>query len=389
MKRPARVTVSFAFAAFMALAAAGCTPAAPVAPTTAPTGASPAAPAPTPSVTAQETLAAAPTPRFDLTCDDLLGASDLGKLFADKVSAVDPAIAELGATDNIPYSYYVRARGGLDCAWSNGKTDDGSGTRTAMTATISILPDAAAGWKRYKNLYKTKSDTQAYCSGDATITSCYLDALSHGYWIAADFENINAKLKKDTSPLVAPAKAPITTALASLGTLGTLRPLWTPPSGTATAPASCDGYVSTAEITKALGTSAKIVLGAGDNGGWSLGAEAESTASHLGCIFGISDSDNGYGYLTWLPGGAWAATETAKYAPGTPITVAGLKTGDSATTWTDPVSHDINVDLVVGGNWAHFTLWDYGSASDIPKAKQPRAVAARTIAADIVARLEG
>jgi hypothetical protein len=382
MKRRARLVPVLAFAALVALGAAGCAPATPTGPTDAPTQ----SPTPTPTATAVP-VAAAPTPRFDLTCDDLITRGDLTTLFADPMSAENPATPDLATSDVIPTSDFVRTRGGLACRWSNGKVDDGSATRSAMSATFSLLPDAASGWKRYRTIYALKSDTESYCSGDTTITSCYLDAFVDGYWIEADFENIHAKLARQTSPVIAPAKAVFSKALATLPTLSTTGPLWTPPAGTLTAPRTCDGYVSPAQVKAALGTTARVVLGQGDQGGWSLGSEAEQDAAGFGCILGAGNTDNGYGYLSWLPGGAWAAKEAAVLLPGTPVTVAGLQAGDTVTMSTDATSKSIRVDIVVGGNWVHFDLWDYGATSDIPRATAPRTVAAKAIAAAIVATL--
>jgi hypothetical protein len=165
MSRPARLIPVLACAAVIGFGAAGCTPSVPTAPTTA------ARPAPVETPTASaKPGAAAPTPRFDLTCGDLVTTGDLRTLFADRMSAEDPATPDLATSDVIPSSDFIRTRGGLACRWSNGKVDNGSATRSAMSATFSLLPDAAAGWKTYRTTYGLKSDTEAYCSGDSTIT---------------------------------------------------------------------------------------------------------------------------------------------------------------------------------------------------------------------------
>lgn len=331
--------------------------------------------------------AARPASRVSLGCSDLVSTSDLGHLFADRMQAVNPAGPQLDAGSGIPATYYVQSAGGVDCAWSNGKANNGSATIAAMSATMTVLPNAAVDWAKYRTTYHLASNQQEFCSGDTSTAACFLQALVNGYWITADFENVDVRLTSSTSPVVGQVKPVFAAAKARLAALAPSgSSAGAAPGASAGLPTACDGYVSPAEAEAALGTTATIAFsGSGDS--WSLPAAAMRRTGVSFCALSPAGSGDSYGYVAVLPAGAWAVTDSLTVTNAKRLAVAGLGPGESATAYVNPTTSAVVVDLVVKGSWIEVDVVKLDATATIPSASVAPATSAIRIAREIVARV--
>ena len=354
----------------LAASLAGCTPSA---------GSPPVTQAPT---TSRAPDVAAPTSRVALDCSELVSLGDLGRMFTDPMQAVNPAGPELAAGSGIPATYFVRSAGGVDCSWSNGKTNNGGATIAAETATVTVLPDAAADWAKYRAKYHLRSDRDAFCSGDSSTAACYLEALVNGYWITADFENVAAKVTGGTAPVPAVVRPVFAAAAAKLGRL----PASTGTPSPATTPVGCDRYLTPGQAKSAIGTTATLEFG-GTGDTWSVEAAALRRSGAPLCTLTPVGADQGYGYVAILPDGAWGAADALSVTGAKSLSVGGLKPGDSATAYVSPTTNAIVVDLVVRGTWIEIDVVKLDANAAIPAASVSPATSAVRIARDIVRNL--
>jgi hypothetical protein len=347
---------------------------------------------PKPTTGSQAPTSALPAPaqpasRVALGCSDLVSSADLGHLFADRMQAVNPAGPELDTGSGIPATYFVQTGGGVDCSWSNGKANNGSATISAMTATVAVLPDATADWAKYRKAYHLPSNRQAFCSGDTSTAACFLQALVGGYWITADFENVDVKLTSNTSPVVGAVKPVFAAAEARLATLTPSgSSAGSAPGASAGLPTTCSGYLTPREAKQALGTTATIAFG-GAGSSWSIPAAAQQRTGVPYCALSPTGSDESYGYVAVLPSGAWAAANALTLTGAKRLAVAGLGREDSATAYVNPTTNAVVVDLVVTGNWIEVDVVQLDANAAIPSASVAPASSAIRIARDIVARL--
>ncbi|HEY4269520.1 MAG TPA: hypothetical protein VGM94_15165 [Galbitalea sp.] len=372
--------VTVVVAALAVVALAGCTSAVvkPHPAASSPSPASPHSPA---------RPATPPDSRVALGCSDLLSSADLGHLFTDRMQAVNPAGPQLDAGSGIPATYYEQTAGGVDCAWSNGKANNGSAAIAAMTATMTVLPNATADWAKYRAKYHLPSNRQAFCSGDTSTAACFLQSLVNGYWVTADYENVDVKLASSTSPVVGAVKPVLAAAEARLASLPPSEPsAGAAPGASAGLPANCAGYLTPAEVKKALGTTATMAFGgSGDN--WSVSAAAEQRSGVPFCSLSPAGSEDSYGYVAVLPAGAWAAADAVTLTGAKRLAVTGLGTDDSATAYVNPTTNAVIVDLVLNGNWIEVDVVKLDATAAIPAASVAPATSAIRIARDIVSRI--
>jgi len=364
-------------AAAMVTLLAGCagaaTPAASSSPSAPTTG--------SPTPTATPAAALAPTPRFDLTCDDLLPQADLRRVLGRTVTALDAATATSAREEfrGIAQQYIARTDGGLACGWSANGTGDG------QTASLTVYPDGAARWKWFKAYYGYTTDSpHEYCAdNDGT---CYLTAYTNGLYVEVTLVHVTVKLGAENSDGLRATPPAVTSVFASvlkrLDSIGTLRPAWVPPADTKTVPTAHSHLLSPAQAKKALGISATPGLTGPDGG-----APLKSDIPIFGFSITSADSDSGYAYIRWLPAGGWAQREllaSPSAIAKTPLDVPGLADGDTAYVGTDSKGNRI-VDLVLGGNWIELETFritaDFGVQA--PRISQEKYT--RTLAADIVA----
>lgn len=341
----------------------GCGAAAP-----APSPTAPSAP-PNPSGTAAPTEPDAPQPVLDLTCDDLATGSlslllpaDGDRTPRDGGARVTNDVRSLGG------QYSVRSAGGLACEWSNGQTVGPDGTPALVGVEIMILPNGTSQFERWIEYYQDGAascrDTSLYCDSNELVGATWVTITASG-----TSGDAFASYVTEVRDLVASA--------------GPGAELWTPP--TALSGSTCDGIVTAPAVASALGLDVGLRT-EGPHGGWSIQAAADENFGTIRCGWFFLDSDLAVGFLTALPGGAWAWDQAAGALtnPSTPapLVVAGLTAQDEAWIRCADTGEACIVDLVLGDDWIEYRV-ETGDPVYTPTFDVPQGAAA--IAAAIVA----
>jgi hypothetical protein len=303
----------------------------------------------------------------------------------------DPLETALGAWPMFPPLINVRHLGGLVCEWSNGEAQSTTtGTAAAYTgASTSIMPDGAAQWARYVSTYSIVDDRLLNCYAYEGFT-CSFDTLVAGYWIEAHLQGL-ALPDTASDAEVAAAAAPFFDGIvAQVAAAGAPGPVWTPPAGTLPLPATCDGFVSPAQVQAALVTPTTLAA-TYPHGGWSQGAAAIEDSSDFGCMWGPETEDAGIASLSWLPGGAWTIDAIRAAAPGglpwvtEDVSIPGLEPDETAFARCIVGDEECFVDFVLGGNLIEVGVWRESAGT--PSVGTNRRTAAVDIASVIVATL--
>ncbi len=298
-------------------------------PTPAPSSGSPT-PSPTPTPTVAPIVE--PEPAIDLDCEDAVPLAALqGALGADWAPAEqDWASGQYG----IPDVTWLLQAGGVACAWSSATSEiDGY-----STLSLWVLPDGAAGWARFNDVYGC-DENPAMCPGSFLVGDRWVDFYG------------------PTLPdsILAAASATIEAAPARAAAA------WPPPSVTPL-PAECDDLVSAATVTSATGSTVPIYTG-GPHGGYSMWFDLQKSANNTTCIWSWEDADAGVGTMQRLTGGIWAWERTRAAVDADPeqIELAGLNEDDSAWLHCGELSQYTNgcrLDLIVGGNWLKIEIYE-------------------------------
>ncbi len=274
----------------------------------------------------------------------------------------------------------ARALGGLACEWNNGESySEKRGLNPAYVGfRIVILPDAASQWARYIDYYGADG-AGLYCfTAPSGVIGCNANDLVTDRWVEI---TSYGTISEDA------AAALHTIVLGAVAAAGPGAPPWTPPAGTLPLPTECAGLVPFGIVASAVGSTLPIESSVG-GGGWSLRAGANVNAGVVSCSWTYGASDLSPGGIQSLGAGAWAWNEArpALTTPSTPeaLPIGGLEDSDQAWIRCAPANTECVVDLVIGGNWIEFVLYqDDGFGSGV---SDPRA-AATTIAEGVVATL--
>lgn len=362
---------SFAIAAAVLLALAGCAPQPAAAPTPAPT--STPTPTPTPA-----RVVAVPATVLGRDCPDLLDASAAAQITGGDVSLLDePAAAELPVRAGSLSEYNVVQLGGLSCEWSNGETRYvKQSTNPAYSGlTITMLPGAEEQWPRFRDYYTVVDDQQIGCVGSAEglpTPECRLNALLvDDVWVR--IEAIGAGVTEQR-----------TTALAEslrqqLGAATRTELAWAPPADAEPVTGDCEQLLTAAQVRDAVG--APELFAQQPHGGWSQMASTWLMLDAIPCSFNAATSDFGYGGIDWLPGGEWAWEQAAP--EGETIELADPVGTDAAVTQCDETGCTVHV--LVASNWVQLQLY----AGDTPAPTTPLAEAAPVLAQQIVDNVRG
>jgi len=336
-----------ALAVLLVGALAGCTPGA-GSPTP---GGSASTPAPIITGTAADT--ATPQPALDIDCSGLAAAGSIAAAFGPSVHAVDPLVTQGLETPTVPDAFVIQTMGGISCEWNNGVPFVGVPTATSYVgAQLAILPRATTQWAHYNTTYGaaaegvfcTSTDPQIVCESEQLVGSTWVALWMYGAVSEAQAHTLAASVTAAVS--AAPAGAPA----------------WTPPSSTRTF-GDCASLLTPAQVQADLGVTGASILFTLPAGGWSIQAAARENADAVGCLLQYAGEDSTPGQISWLRGGEWAydlaaSTSDPGWGASTPVTIAGLATGDRATErCTDPTTPDYEglaictVNLALGGNW--------------------------------------
>ena len=373
-----RSAASLLLAAAIAAALVACAPS-DLAPPASPAPA--ASPGATPTASASAAAALSPQPIIDLTCAELLADSTVAAQFAVPVVPADAAISMMTASFFVMASaYFVRSLGGLACEWNNGESYTSSrGYNPAYVGyRVLVLPDAGSQWTKYIDTYGPEGAGQYCDSALAGLLRCESNDLVGDVWIEIETFGVTSD---------AAAAALRTSVIDGVSAAATVAQVWAPPAGTLPLPTDCGGLVPFSIVTSAVGSTSPIASYFG-GGGWSLDAGAFVNAGVVSCSWANEDSDQGPGGIRSLAAGAWAWNEArpAMTTPGTPalLPIAGLEGSDQAWIRCTPANTECVVDLVIGGNWIEFFLFqDNGVGLFISDLRG----AATTIAQGVVATL--
>jgi hypothetical protein len=370
---PSRRITILAIVAFGALALTGCAPA--VYPHASPSHMS----EPTPSASAAPVE---PSTRLDIACDDLASPAALAPVLSHPVTAQSPAAVALAEHSGIPYSYFVQQAGGLECLWSDGAPASSvTGAESSSSASLVVLPDAAAGWAKYQNTYGFTSDKTVNClvnNGDG----CQYDALVGTSWIEATIGKLSTPPLASTVPSAAAAAffAHVAGVVRAAHSVGAALP-----AATAT---DCDKIISIPDLGKLLGVSAPLSEGGAD-GGDSIEFTGASQVGLSFCFANLEGSDDGVASYAMLPGAAWAAREAAGVAklPSSPasITIPGLAASELADIRYSAATREAVLDFTLRGNWMEVVLYPVSSGG-LPISGDVR-TKLTAVAAKIVANL--
>ena len=320
---------------------AGCTTPDPDA-----TASPPSTEAPTVTPTPTATPApSGPTPRFDLSCADLVPPSS--SAFVSAIEPRDPIATYAAATGSLPRLSSIQAIGGLVCEWSNGVAQASivGAPSDYAGVLVSILPAATEQWARYATVYGITESRKFYCVDQ--IAYCGDDQIVGEYWLTAEVHGVADNGAVDS-------------ALAAMGSLlsglPASRPVRTPPTGTIPLSSDCTALVALTDVAAAFGLDEVVALRG--HGGWSQYAGAEEDLSMPSCSWGAGGEERGPGGIAAVPGGASQGSAYLSVATSpttaTPLQLDELASGDSA--WQRCSDSICYVDLIAGGNWIQFRV---------------------------------
>jgi hypothetical protein len=288
---------------------------------------------------APEVSVSRPVPRFGDGCAALVPDALITALVPGAAEPHDLLATQYGAFPTIPRSAAVAQVGGLLCEWSNGiPYSSATGASGFAGIQLSVLPDAATGWDTlvaYSGHDPAAGNT--YCFDEV----CGFDIFADGYWFSAemflpsgggtlaDVEALADHLRGEAADFGTPA-APSTAPGAPLA-------------------ADCALLLPAALVDDIYGAGHSLLESDG-GGGWSLWAEASLRNHDGGC--GLFDAAQMLA-VDWLNGGAWLAAELGATG-GTPVVIAELAEGDSATLDCDSPDH-CRVTLTIDGTWVTVT----------------------------------
>jgi hypothetical protein len=310
----------------------------------------PPTPTPTSTPTPTPAPATAPTPRFDLSCEDLVDPAVFVPLDPTNgpIVPIDPALVVMDP------ALYTMTNGGLHCTWANTFSQPGTG----LTIRVDVMPAATEAWAAH--LANIGMQPSTMVCGENT---CKFEELIGEYWVGAEvFANVPLTAVTPSSSGVPVEEVPVVAELfnrlrSEVTALGAPDPVWTSPNASAL-PTTCEALIPSNEVGAALGLSsvAPIV--------WAQTLTDISRASRdaLGGVECAWD-DGGpasVASIQTLPGGAWLedAYRTAPgfegFPPPTVLAIGGVEAPNVAYQVCKPGAA-CNVDLFFEGNWLHIT----------------------------------
>ena len=320
--------LAVATAAALVAVLTACDPGTPVPPGDSETPA--ATESPTPEVAADR-----PVPRFGDGCAALVPDALITALVPGAAEPHDLLATQYAAFPVIPRNSAVAQAGGLLCEWSNGiPYSSATGASGFAGIQLSVLPDAATGWDSLIAYYGyDPAAGNVYCYDE----TCGFDIFADGYWFSADmFLPAGGGTLADVEALADHLRG-------EAAGFGTPAAPWTPPGAPVTD--DCTLLVPAALVDEIYGAGHSLFLETG-GGGWSLWAEASLRNQDDGCGWYYEAQELA---VHWLNGGAWLAAELGATG-GTPVAIADLAEGDSATLECESPDH-CRVTLTIDGTW--------------------------------------
>jgi hypothetical protein len=282
-----------------------------------------------------EVVASRPEPRFGEGCAALVPDALITALVPGAAEPHDLLATQFAAFPAIPRNASVAQAGGLLCEWSNGiPYSSATGASGFAGIQLSVLPDAATGWDTFVAYGSDPVTGNTYCFDEV----CGFDIFADGYWFSAEmFLPAGGGTLADVEALADHLRG-------EAAGFGALAAPWTAP-GAPLSDDDCADLIPATLVDDIYGAGHSLLESDG-GGGWSLWAEAALRNQDSGC--GWYDAAE---LLTveWLNGGAWLADELGA-SGGTPVAIADLAEGDSATIECVSPDH-CRVTLTIDGTW--------------------------------------
>ena len=329
-----------------------------------------ASPPPTDGIVASETAsptpAAAPTSRLGLSCADVLPEMLVADLVHDNLITTDMMVDPALAT---PLGYSVSQLGGVSCR--------AGGAPDFAFVSLQVLPDATDQWAAVATSEPSVASGDAAAYGDASVvdclgrgseSSCVVDVLVNGSWIAlvAQGITVDASLSNaDVAEHIAPL---ITDIVDTVELSGAPTPAWSVPADAGDLPAECTTYATVGDFQTMFGTTESILITA-DTAGEAPGisAAAWATAGVTQCMWIPEDSGQTWQlYVTALPGGEWAFDRAALVASsdGTQTVSEPIDGVERAAFGCHVYTGFCTLDTVIVGNWVQFNAETVRIGSD-------------------------
>ena len=257
------------------------------------------APSPTPVPSEYEVIPGQPASRYDLSCESLLDAALVSRLFTVEVAPTDPIITASGIGISIPRRTSILAQGGLLCESSNGLAyNDQYGGENWAGVTVSVLPRPPGGWTSHAQYFGMPLDTSA-CS---EFGSCSASAAVGDAWVTIDATHYQAENVVNASewqPLV-------DSIIAAVNAVGPATQTSPPPRTGEPFPSTCNDILPLEVVQSITATSDLILHGSRGDGPWSEYAEARVNANNEGCSWGPPTDFDHRAAVDFVREGRWA-----------------------------------------------------------------------------------
>jgi hypothetical protein len=294
--------------------------------------------------------AAPPVSSINLSCNKLAAATNPAASFSVPIAQRYSAAVEERTFDQIPDADIIQMAGGLDCDYSNGLLAGQRDDSGAVGVNVQYLPYQAAGYWRWASsgLAPVTTPDSFFCFG-ITTSECQLETSVGGDWLSVEVQGATSDaIAEDLSYR-------ISTALQ----LGQKTP-YVPPIYATTLPHGCTTLIRPSVWRAAVGSPVPLVPFPAPPG-WSPMNQAELVNRSVFCDMDDAMGSASAGSVQTLPGGRWAflALRSTLTTPGalTPISVPGMRTGDTAYTRCAPRQARCVLDALIATHWVEVDLW--------------------------------
>lgn len=306
------------------------------APTPDPTPTASVDPSQSPTPTPTPDPIVAPTPAFDVTCDDV--TAEMSGLVGPPAGAVEEHLSLVSMPNWYPGPalYAFQRAGGIACSTGN---DERSWEVTIVPRAQTVITGAESrgGWWGEE----ARCEDNGRCvfqvvDGDVLVSGQVVDP----ELVADDAARIDEGLRRIAAAAVASSKD---VELAPSEIVGV----------------ECAQFLTTVELADDLGTEVFLT---DSFGGWGIPSEIYQVVNGSRiCYYASSASEyesQGYLAITTLPGGAWAFE---RVEGGTAVEIEGA---DAALRGVDEFDRPL-LDLRVGTDWIRLTTYEGSGISDL------------------------
>lgn len=306
------------------------------APTPEPTPTASVEPSPSPTPTPTSDPIVAPTPAFDVTCDDV--AAEMSALVGAPAGAVEETLSRVSMPNWYPGPalYAFQRAGGIACSTGD---DSRSWEVTVVPRAQTVITGAESrgGWWGEES----RCEDNGICvfqvlDGDVLVSAQMMEPEVG----SGDAARIDEGLRRIAAAAVATSKD---VELAPSDIVGV----------------ECAQFLTKDELAEELGTEVFLI---DSFGGWGIPSEVyQAVNGSRICYYASGESEyesQGYLTITTLPGGAWAFE---LIEGGTAVEIEGA---DAALRGVDEFDRPV-LDVRVGSDWIRLTTFEGSGISDL------------------------